>query len=221
VFWTAVFGTSSLSFEPSVVSPRAGASLAVPSLAAADGAHVDGRALVQIGEGVQRSHLLGEVPDGAGAELRLQPGVGGPEDTPKFQYLGYVLGTAHSPGYPLYTILTHAPALVPIGSLAWRINLFSAICGAVTVAFAWGCARELGASRIRVNAICPGIIDTFRMDDIPRGEAWDNLIARQVPLGRSGSGDDIAWMVVYLCSDQGSWISGQLYTVDGGTLPGR
>jgi NAD(P)-dependent dehydrogenase (short-subunit alcohol dehydrogenase family) len=82
-------------------------------------------------------------------------------------------------------------------------------------------SQELGPSGVRVNAVCPGIIDTFRMDDIPRGEAWDRLIERQVPLGRSGTGEDIAWMVVYLCSDQGSWITGQLYTVDGGTLPAR
>ena len=47
------------------------------------------------------------------------------------------------------------------------------------------------------------------------------MIERMVPLRRAGSGDDIAWMVAFLCSDQGSWITGQLYTVDGGTLPGR
>jgi NAD(P)-dependent dehydrogenase (short-subunit alcohol dehydrogenase family) len=80
---------------------------------------------------------------------------------------------------------------------------------------------EVGPSGVRVNAICPGIIDTYRMDDIPRGQAWQDLIANNVPLGRAGSGEDIAWMVVYLCSDQGSWITGQLYTIDGGTLPGR
>jgi NAD(P)-dependent dehydrogenase (short-subunit alcohol dehydrogenase family) len=82
-------------------------------------------------------------------------------------------------------------------------------------------AQELGGSGIRVNAVCPGIIDTYRMDDVPRGQPWDDLVARIVPLGRAGTGDEIAWMVVYLCSDQGSWISGQLYSVDGGTLPGR
>jgi len=82
-------------------------------------------------------------------------------------------------------------------------------------------ASELGASNVRVNALCPGIVDTFRMDDIPRGEPWEALVKRSIPLGRAGSGEDIAWMVVYLCSDQGSWITGQLYTIDGGTLPGR
>ena len=82
-------------------------------------------------------------------------------------------------------------------------------------------ASELGGAGIRVNAICPGIIDTFRLDDIPRGEAFDTMIARQIPLGRAGAGEDIAWMTVYLCSEQGSWITGQLYTVDGGTLTGR
>jgi 3-oxoacyl-[acyl-carrier protein] reductase len=80
---------------------------------------------------------------------------------------------------------------------------------------------ELGADAIRVNAICPGIIDTYRLDDIPRGEPFDKVVARSIPLGRAGAGEDIAWMTVYLCSDQGSWITGQLYTVDGGTLPGR
>jgi NAD(P)-dependent dehydrogenase (short-subunit alcohol dehydrogenase family) len=82
-------------------------------------------------------------------------------------------------------------------------------------------ASELGGDGVRVNAICPGIVDTFRLDDIPRGERWDSMVERQIPLGRAGTGEDIAWMAVYLCSDQGSWITGQLYTVDGGTLPGR
>jgi 3-oxoacyl-[acyl-carrier protein] reductase len=80
---------------------------------------------------------------------------------------------------------------------------------------------EMGPHNVRVNAVCPGIIDTYRMDDIPRGQAWQDLIANNVPLGRAGSGEEIAWMVVYLCSDQGAWISGQFYTIDGGMLPGR
>lgn len=79
-------------------------------------------------------------------------------------------------------------------------------------------AREVGGDRVRVNAICPGIIDTYRMDDIPRGKVWDDLVASTIPIGRAGSGFDIAWMVAFLCSDQGSWITGQSYNVDGGTV---
>jgi 3-oxoacyl-[acyl-carrier protein] reductase len=81
-------------------------------------------------------------------------------------------------------------------------------------------AAELGGAGVRVNAICPGIIDTNRFDDVPRGQQWDNLVAR-IPLGRAGSGEDIAWLTVYLCSDQGSWVTGQLYSINGGTLTGR
>lgn len=82
-------------------------------------------------------------------------------------------------------------------------------------------AVELGPKQIRVNAVCPGIVDTFRLDDVPRGKPFDDMVRNAVPLGRAGRGEEIAWICVYLCSDQGSWITGQLYSIDGGTLPGR
>jgi NAD(P)-dependent dehydrogenase (short-subunit alcohol dehydrogenase family) len=77
-------------------------------------------------------------------------------------------------------------------------------------------AQEMGRHRVRVNAICPGVIDTSRMDDLGRGEVWDAIVKAAIPLGRAGSGADIAAMCVFLCSDQGAWITGQSYNVDGG-----
>lgn len=79
-------------------------------------------------------------------------------------------------------------------------------------------AKELGGANIRVNAICPGIIDTSRLDDIRAAGRWDQLVQANIPLGRPGTGDDIAAAVVFLCSDQGSWVTGQQWNVDGGQL---
>jgi 3-oxoacyl-[acyl-carrier protein] reductase len=79
-------------------------------------------------------------------------------------------------------------------------------------------AREVAASNVRVNALCPGVIDTSRMDDLGRGAEWEQFVAEMIPLGRAGSGLDIAAAVVYLCSDQGSWITGQSWNIDGGTV---
>lgn len=79
-------------------------------------------------------------------------------------------------------------------------------------------AKELGSAGIRVNALCPGIIDTSRMDDIGREEQWDRMVAAQIPLGRAGRGVDIATMAVFLCSDEGAWVTGQQWNVDGGQL---
>ncbi len=77
-------------------------------------------------------------------------------------------------------------------------------------------AGELGPKGIRVNSVAPGMIDTSRMDDLPRGEVWDNIVRSRIPLGRAGTGADIAHMVVFLCSEQAAWITGQTITVDGG-----
>ena len=80
-------------------------------------------------------------------------------------------------------------------------------------------SREMARYNVRVNAICPGIIDTARMDDIDaieRGAAWQAMIRERIPLGRAGRGEDIAWITVFLCSDQGAWITGQSWNVDGG-----
>ena len=81
-------------------------------------------------------------------------------------------------------------------------------------------AGEVGQYGIRVNAVCPGIVSTSRLDDLPPAQ-WQDIVERYIPLRRAGRPDEIGAMVAYLCSDQGAWISGQLYSVDGGQLAGR
>lgn len=78
-------------------------------------------------------------------------------------------------------------------------------------------AQEVGPSGVRVNAICPGFIDTSRMDAMGRGEQWERTIA-SIPLRRAGTGEDVAGTVLYLCADQGAWVTGQAWNVDGGTV---
>lgn len=111
-------------------------------------------------------------------------------------------------------------AIVNISSLAARLLAPDTAAYATTKIAINGLstimAAELGPKRIRVNAVAPGIIDTSRLDDVPRGQAWDDMLAAFVPLGRAGTGADVAHMVVFLCSDQGAWITGQHIYVDGG-----
>ena len=81
-------------------------------------------------------------------------------------------------------------------------------------------AREVGPYGIRVNAVLPGLIDTARMDSLGRGESWAETVRANIPLGRAGLPDDVGNVVVFLCSDQGAWITGQDYIVDGGRAVG-
>src|SRR5690606_8277974 len=70
---------------------------------------------------------------------------------------GRVLGVAHNPGYPLYVLLTHPFSYLPIGSLAYRINLFSALCAAIAVALVFLIARRLGCRRTVSAAAALGL----------------------------------------------------------------
>jgi hypothetical protein len=78
----------------------------------------------------------------------LAPGLTSDPDSAMFQFIGRVLGVAHNPGYPLYVLLTHAFSYLPIGSLAYRINLFSALCGAIAVSLMFLASRRLGCGRL-------------------------------------------------------------------------
>lgn len=75
-------------------------------------------------------------------------------------------------------------------------------------------AMEYAPNGIRVNAVCPGFITT-RMTTRAREQRGDALINR-TPLGRFGEPREIAEMVVWLCSDRASYVTGAAYEVDGG-----
>jgi hypothetical protein len=86
----------------------------------------------------------------------LQPDFGGPEDTPKFQFLGYVLGTGHPPGYPLYVMLSHLfVRTLRVGTIAYRANLFSAMMAVLSCVAVFTVARVLGGSRWA--AVCAAV----------------------------------------------------------------
>lgn len=79
-------------------------------------------------------------------------------------------------------------------------------------------AKELGPYNIRVNAICPWLINTklsTRIQDTP--ELRDDALAR-TPLGRFGETTDLAGAALFLVSDASSWVTGHLLVVDGGML---
>lgn len=73
-------------------------------------------------------------------------------------------------------------------------------------------ACELGKDNIRVNCICPGGIDTPLVAKTLRPDA-----GRGMPLGRLGTPDDIADMVLFLAGDESRWITGTAMVVDGGS----
>lgn len=91
---------------------------------------------------------------------------------------------------------------------------YSAACFA-QVGMTQSMAREFGPYGVNVNCVCPGAVDTSRVDDIGRGGAWREL-ARSIPIGRTGTDDEVGAFIAYLCTEAASWLHGQSINIDGG-----
>ncbi len=79
-------------------------------------------------------------------------------------------------------------------------------------------ARELAAYNIRVNAICPGVIETEMTAELRQNQAMVARWLEDIPQSRLGQPQDIAGLVMFLCSDGASYITGQAINVDGGKV---
>ncbi len=77
-------------------------------------------------------------------------------------------------------------------------------------------ADELGIAGVRVNSVCPGLVDTEIAAGLFATDAVHEDYMKCMPLQRTGKVDDIAASVAFLCSDEASWITGVSLSVDGG-----
>jgi NAD(P)-dependent dehydrogenase (short-subunit alcohol dehydrogenase family) len=82
-------------------------------------------------------------------------------------------------------------------------------------------ALEYGKRDIRINAVCPGVIHTPRLDRLIERDPDTGYVERETlkhPIGRIGQAGDVAEAVVWLCSDAASFVHGHAMAVDGGYL---
>ena len=82
------------------------------------------------------------------------------------------------------------------------------------IGFTKSLAREVASRSVRVNAIAPGFIDTAMTDKI--AEDARGKLLETIPLGRSGSPDEVAKAALFLASDLSSYVTGEVLKVDGG-----
>ena len=82
------------------------------------------------------------------------------------------------------------------------------------IAFTKSIAKEYGKKNITINAIAPGFIETDMIESLPK-EYLDNII-KNIPMFRLGMPDDVSRAVMFLASDDASYITGQVLSIDGG-----
>jgi len=109
-------------------------------------------------------------------------------------------------------VILNASSIVGIYGNFGQTNYAASKFGVIGMAKTW--ARELGKYGIRVNAVCPGFIETTIIKDIP--EKVIRMMEERVPLGRLGKPEEIANTFAFLASDEASYINGAVIEVCGG-----
>jgi NAD(P)-dependent dehydrogenase (short-subunit alcohol dehydrogenase family) len=131
-----------------------------------------------------------------------------------FLGIKYAVGPMRKSGGGSIISTSSAAALIPLQYGA----AYSAAKGAV-ISLTRAAAVQLGRDRIRVNCICPGVINTPIWGAVPEfddASKVEQALSLSQPIQRVGTPEDIASMVLYLASDESQWVTGTAMVVDGG-----
>lgn len=106
-------------------------------------------------------------------------------------------------------------SLAGIGKMSVGNTMYGCSKGAIS-AFIQGAAKELAAKNIRVNAVCPAMVESRILDSgtISSEQMAKNL--ENYPMGFFGKPEDVAWGMIYLLSDAARWVTGINLPIDGG-----
>ncbi len=120
----------------------------------------------------------------------------------------------------LFEMIPSGGSIVNVSSMAARdgggggSSLYAASKGAITT-YTRSLSKELAPQGIRVNAVCPGMIDTT-FHDLHTPEEVRKKVAAATPVQREGTSEDVAELVVFLASDKATFITGANYDINGG-----
>ncbi|GLZ02683.1 short-chain dehydrogenase [Actinomadura sp. NBRC 104412] len=101
---------------------------------------------------------------------------------------------------------------------AWQYSGFYGLAKVGVNGITQQLAHELGSLGIRVNAIAPGPIDTEANRTVVPGNLSQKIVRDRMALKRMGTPDDLVGLCLFLLSDEASWITGQIFNVDGGEV---
>ncbi len=117
-------------------------------------------------------------------------------------------------------MLERGGSIVNISSIAAVVGIPGAVSYSATKgglnAFSRAVAMEYAKEKIRCNCICPGVIKTPATAGALDDPKMLEFLLSFCPLGRVGTPEDVANMIVYLASDDASWVTGGVFTIDGG-----